>query len=86
MEAVEQRPESVERHGAATRLDEHLSRRSRNPGTATARGWLSTGTAPHLARLGRAERRLPTGERSQRSGLLPINRAFVLFENIICGS
>jgi hypothetical protein len=28
----------------------------------------------------------PTGERSQRPGLLPINRAFVLFENIICGS
>ena len=28
----------------------------------------------------------PTGERSQRPGLLPINRAFVLFENIFCGS
>ena len=30
MEAVEQRPESVERHGAATGLDEHLGRHSRN--------------------------------------------------------
>src|SRR6266404_381956 len=38
VEAVEQRPEGVERHGSATRLDEHLGRHSRNDLDTVDRG------------------------------------------------